>query len=257
MAPTLTLYLLAWPLLAVLLFTLSVMVRRNDIADIAWGPGIATFAWLSVYAANGFSSLTHQIIVGLISIWALRLCVRIFRKNIGRPEDARYRAWRDAWGHWFYLRSFFQVFLLQTGLMIVMASGAAAASMADLSTNGLLVLIGCAVWCVGFAFESIGDYQLDRFLAQPNHPALMTTGLWRYTRHPNYFGEITMWWGLAVLLLGSPVWYLGLIAPLTITYLILFVSGIPMLEKHMSQKPEWATYAARTSALIPLPPKQS
>ncbi len=119
-----------------------------------------------------------------------------------------------------------------------------------------LALIGVLIWGLGFYFESVGDAQLAKFIKDPaNKGKLMQSGLWRYTRHPNYFGEVTQWWGIFMVALLVPSGWLSIIGPITITYLILKVSGIPMLEKKMEQNPEFAEYKKRTSAFIPLPPR--
>lgn len=245
--------------LVTLLFLVSIILKRNDIADIAWGPGIALASWSTWYAAGMPLDAPTLLILGLISLWATRLGVRIFAKNLGKPEDPRYRAWRDAWGVWFYPRSYVQVFLLQGALMLVLSAVVLAIVLAESPTTSLLSLLaGAGVWLVGFFFEVVGDYQLDRFLAQPQHKGkLMRYGLWRYTRHPNYFGEICMWWGLFIIAAPHSVWLLAIASPLTITVLICFVSGIPMLEKQMASHPEWPQYKSRTSVLIPWWPKSA
>lgn len=238
------------------LFVVSVVIKRNDIADIAWGPGIALAAWSGWYAAAMPLELAMLVMLSLISIWALRLAWRIGRKNLHKTEDARYKRWRESWGSAFYLRSYLQVFLLQGFLMLLLASNAIALTSTTI-TNSSYMVLGTIVWIIGFFFEVVGDAQLDQFLCDnKNKGKLMRYGLWKYSRHPNYFGEITMWWGLALIALtsGAPLWLF--ISPITITLLILFVSGIPLLEEHFKEHPEWPEYKKRTSVLIPLPPKK-
>lgn len=238
------------------LFAVSVAIKRNDIADIAWGPGIALAAWSGWYAAAAPREPAILLTLSLISIWALRLAWRIGRKNRNKPEDARYKRWRESWGSVFYLRSYLQVFLLQGFLMLLLASSAIALTSTTI-TNSSYMVLGTIVWIIGFFFEVVGDAQLDQFLHDnKNKGKLMRYGLWKYSRHPNYFGEITMWWGLALIALtsGAPLWLF--ISPITITLLILFVSGIPLLEEHFKEHPEWPEYKKRTSVLIPLPPKK-
>ena len=238
------------------LFFISIIIKRNDIADIAWGPGIA-FASFSGWILTGQPTDTISLIVlGAISLWALRIGVRILLNNFGKPEDPRYKRWRDSWGTWFYPRSYVQVFLLQGALMGVMSLVALGANLTTSFITPLL-LIGVTMWIIGFLIETIADRQLDSFIKHKETKGkIMRYGLWRYSRHPNYFGEITMWWGLFIIVLGSPLWYLGLIPALTITGLILFVSGIPLLEEQMKKYDEWEEYKNSTSALIPLPPRK-
>lgn len=238
-------------------FIISVIVQRNDIADIMWGPGIALVAWSAMGFDISSATLIQQVITALISIWAVRLAIRIFRKNYRKGEDSRYRRWRDSWGAWFYPRSFLQVFLLQGFLMIMVGYSAihAAVFAAD-SVSVLWLYVGGIVWLCGFIVEVVADYQLDHFLQNPaNKGRLMKYGLWRYSRHPNYFGEITMWWGIWIILTPVSLSMFALLSPLTITTLILFVSGIPLLEASLKKHPEFAEYKRTTSVFIPWFPK--
>jgi steroid 5-alpha reductase family enzyme len=239
------------------LFIIAMLRKDNSVADVAWGPGFIVVSWATLFI-NGSYNPTQFLTAGLVTIWGLRLAVRIFRRNRGKGEDPRYRKWRDDWGRYFVLRSYLQVFILQgfvlmlnvTPVMIIMSS-----------TNSALAwtgYMGLAVWCVGFSFESIGDWQLDRFLKEPsNRGTIIDVGLWRYTRHPNYFGESTMWWGIFIIALGVPWGWVGVIGPIAITSTILFVSGIPMTEKLMEKTPGWEEYKKRTSAFIPWLPGKS
>lgn len=244
--------------LACLLFIISIIVGRNDIADIAWGPGIILTSWAGILSSPFNLGFPHYLILSLISIWGIRLAVRIYLKNRKKTEDPRYQGWREKWGAWFYPRTFLQVFLLQCFLMGFLATSALSASlMPTVFFNQTFILIGAGIWIIGFLFETIGDCQLDSFIKNKNNKGkLMTTGLWKYTRHPNYFGEITMWWGLWFILIGTPGMLTGLISPVTITILIVFVSGIPMLERLMEKHKDWPNYKQKTSALIPLPPRK-
>jgi steroid 5-alpha reductase family enzyme len=124
------------------------------------------------------------------------------------------------------------------------------------STIGFIAALGAIIWLVGFIFESVGDKQLSVFLAQKKRPKVLQTGLWRYTRHPNYFGEVTQWWGIFVISFCAGVAPWTIIGPLTITGLVLFVSGVPMLERRYANDPEYQDYAEHTSKFLPLPPKK-
>ncbi len=238
-----------------ILFVVSLFVRRNDIADSAWGIGVLLVgmvpAWL--YETSGLALL----VLILATLWGLRLSARIFLRNRKKSEDPRYKVWRDTWGRWFYLRSYGQIYLLQGALMIAVGypllHAVVYGSAMELSWYAYS---GLAVWVIGFFFEVVGDYQLDRYLALPvKASSILQEGLWKYTRHPNYFGEVTMWWGIWLMLIPTEMSYVTLIGPLTITILILKVSGIPMLEKHMANNPEFSEYKRRTSVFIPLPPR--
>jgi len=228
---------------------------RNDIADVAWGLGFILAAAVSLLA-GGIYPLRGLLVSGLVLVWGVRLALHIHNRNRGRGEDPRYRKWREEWGKWFVLRSFLQVFMLQGMLLLMVAIPVIFVNQAPAAPLGWLDLLGLAIWLYGFGFEAIGDWQLLQFIRNPaNKGKLMTTGLWRYTRHPNYFGEVTLWWGIWLLTLALPGGMLTVIGPLTITFLILKVSGIPMLEKPYEDRADFQEYKRRTSAFFPLPPR--
>jgi len=238
------------------LFVLSVLIKRNDVADVAWGTGIFIVALTSYL--TGPQDTFSTLLTILAGLWGLRLTLRIFLRNRKKSEDFRYKVWRDTWGKWFYVRSYFQVYILQGLLMVVVGYPFIHASLfAGTYALGAFFVVGLLVWCLGYFFEVIGDWQLDTFLkSKPAKGSIMDKGLWKYTRHPNYFGEVTMWWGIYLMLIPLPLSYLILISPLCITYLILKVSGIPMLEKGFADNPAFQEYKKRTSAFFPLPPKK-
>ena len=255
--PTLLLITAAVFCFVTTLFVLSLVLKRNDIADVAWGSGILLVAALS-YVQAVEKTLLLTVMVMLAALWGLRLTTRIFLRNRKKGEDYRYKKWRDEWGKWFYLRSYFQVYLLQGLLMVVIGYVFVHASVHGVTAElGVLAFIGAALWCIGYFFEVVGDYQLDAFLKRgPEKGEVMTSGLWKYSRHPNYFGEVTMWWGLWLMVATLPFGYVALISPLMITFLILKVSGIPMLEARFADNPNFQAYKQRTSAFFPLPPKR-
>ena len=237
-------------------FLLALTIKRNDIADVVWGP-IFIIAVITALITVGLYSDRTLLASALVFIWGGRLAIRILLRNLKKKtEDFRYQEWREQWGKHFYLRTFFQVFMLQGFLALVVVSPV---SMIIASYNpplNLLDYLGLAIWLAGFFFESVGDYQLDLFKNDPaNRGRIMQTGLWRYSRHPNYFGEVSMWWGIYLIALSVPFGYLSFIGPLTITFLILKVSGIPMLEKRYADNSAFQAYARRTNAFFPLPPK--
>jgi steroid 5-alpha reductase family enzyme len=236
-------------------FIISLIKKRNDVADVAWGLGFVVMAWTSFFLSD--VSLLQGLLVGvLVSIWGLRLASHIYTRNKGKAEDYRYLAWRKEWGKYFYLRSYLQVYLLQGFLLFLIVFPVLMINKSLDPGLGWLDFVGLLVWLVGFYFESVGDAQLARFIKDPaNKGKLMQSGLWALTRHPNYFGEVTQWWGIWLIALSVSGGLLSIIGPLTITFLILKVSGIPMLEKKMIEHPDFAEYKRKTSMFIPLPRK--
>jgi len=238
-----------------LLFVAALMRKRNDIADVGWGVGFILVAVTSLWLS---STVTPRklLILTLVIIWGLRLAIHIGMRNRGKKEDYRYKKWRDDWGESWLLRSYLQVFLLQGVFMLLITFPIVLANTYDATTLGWLDALGVMVWAFGFFFEAVGDYQLTQFIRQPeNKGKIMKYGLWRYTRHPNYFGEVTQWWGVFLIVLSVPYGWMGIVGPLTISFLILKVSGIPMLEKPFEGKPEWEEYKRRTSVFFPSLPK--
>lgn len=232
-------------------FVVSLIEKRNDVADVAWGLGFVLMTWTSYLLSD--DSDTRGFLVGiLVSIWGLRLAWHIHARNKGKAEDYRYLGWRKEWGKWFYIRSYVQVYLLQGMFLFLIILPVLLINKSAGAELGLLDIVGVIVWLFGFYFEAVGDAQLARFIKNPlNKGKLMQGGLWAYTRHPNYFGEVTQWWGLWLVALSVPNGWFGIIGPITITFLILKVSGIPMLEKKMAENPEFAEYKKRVSIFIP------
>lgn len=248
LAATLFIYMSTW-------FVVSLLKRRNDVTDVAWGLGFVLLSWMAFFMA-GETTLRGILVTILVSIWGLRLAYHIHKRNRGKAEDYRYKTWRETWGKWFYLRSYAQVYLLQGALLFLIIQPVLFINQGETLPLGILDLVGLGVWIIGFFFESVGDSQLTRFLKDPeNKGKLMQSGLWRYTRHPNYFGEVTQWWGLWLIALSLPGSFFTIIGPLTITILILKVSGIPLLENKMSNHPDFAEYKRKTSMFIPWLPR--
>lgn len=237
-------------------FVVSLVKKRNDVADVAWGLGFVLLAGTS-YVLSDDVGVRGQLSTLLVSIWGVRLAWHIHSRNKGKAEDYRYLAWRKEWGRWFYPRSYVQVYLLQGVLLFLIAVPVLMSNASSgAPTLGWLDVAGLCVWLVGFFFEVVGDAQLARFIRNPeNKGRLMQRGLWAYSRHPNYFGEVTQWWGLWLIALSVPYGWLSIIGPITITFLIVKVSGIPLLEKKMEENPEFADYKRRVSILVPLPRK--
>lgn len=245
-AVALFLYMSGW-------FIVACVFRRNDVADIAWGLGFVLMAWIAF--AFSEMSLRSVLVNVLITIWGLRLAFHIARRNLKKPEDSRYAAWRATW-KFFYLRSFLQIFMLQGVFLYVILLPVLFIHASDPASLHILDIIGAIIWMTGFFFESVGDSQLQNFIRNPAHKGkIMDQGLWAYSRHPNYFGEVLQWWGIFFCTLALPYGYVTIVSPLLITFLILFVSGVPMLEKKYAGRADFEAYKKRTSMFIPLPPR--
>lgn len=241
-----------WYMLA--FFVVAQAKRNNSIVDIAWGPGALLVALAALWWQRP-SGMLPLLSTALVALWAVRLSVHIALRNWGRGEDWRYAAWRGAWGQWFVLRSFFSVFVLQGVLLLIVA-----VPVLWMNTFGgsvsWLVVVGAGVWVIGFFLEMIADHQLTHLKKDPAHQgAVLQSGLWKYSRHPNYFGEMLLWWGIWLMACSTAGGWLTILGPLTITFLLVRVSGVPMLEARLMQLPAFVDYAKRTSALIPWFPK--
>ena len=236
-------------------FIVSIMKKRNDVADIAWGTGFIV-ACMSALFLNHIINFRSILATSLVFIWASRLSIYIYLRNRDKKEDTRYLTLTAQWGNWFYLRSYIQIFLLQGLLLVVIATPVLVINTYDSMNYYLYDLCGSIIWLVGFIFESTSDWQLRQFLKKPeNKGKILQTGLWRFSRHPNYFGEVAQWWGLYCIALAVPYGWASIVGPITITWLILYVSGIPLLEKSLALNPDFKEYAQKTSIFFPLPPR--
>lgn len=237
-------------------FVVSLIRKRNDVADIAWGLGFVLLAWVSLFMM-GEATFMRVFVSSLVTVWGVRLALHIYLRNRGKSEDYRYLEWRKQWGRWFYLRSYTQVYLLQGFFLYLIILPVLVMNRAPVAEMGVYAVSGFVIWVIGFLFESVGDWQLTKFIKNPNNKGkLMTTGLWAYTRHPNYFGEVTQWWGIWLMALSAPFGWITIVGPITITTLILKVSGIPMLEKKMVEHPDFIRYKETVSVFFPMPPKR-
>lgn len=244
---------------ALMVFTWLVSLIRKDasIVDIIWGFGFVLVAWVSRAVADG-NDTRGWILTILTSIWGLRLTGYLAWRNLGKGEDYRYRAMRKRWGPRFPIISLATVFGLQGVLMFVVSLPVQLGQRDAGPDVGVLAWIGVAVWVIGFGFESVGDAQLARFKADPaNAGIVMDKGLWRYTRHPNYFGDACVWWGLALIAAETDTGRWGIIGAVVMTILLRRVSGVTLLEKSLTKRRQGYTeYVARTSPFIPRPPKR-
>lgn len=246
------------------LFLLMQTKRDNSIIDIAYGPMFFISA-LSTLLITKNSSPTALVITFIIGVWATRLSYRIGKKNWGKPEDVLYAAWRTEWmkrgSLYFILRSFLQINLLQ-GILIVLIASPFIIAVSHSATHTLFLVLGAAISLGGLLLEATADKRIDTFLKEKKAgltlEPFLRTGLFRYSRRPNYFGETLVWWGLAVTTIAVPFGYLALIGPLTITYIVTKITG-PMLEKIFIEKfgEAYKAYMQETSYFIPLPPKKN
>lgn len=250
---------LPWLGLSLLLFSLvwlvSLPLRDASIVDIWWGPAQAALLMLSVAISPAVVTLGGWLVLLAVVVWAVRLAAHIAWRSHGQPEDFRYRKWREDWGQSFWWQSWLRVFVLQGVLAWMVAAPYYLAVHAGGPPTGLWLWLGLGIWLIGFLFEAIGDWQLLRFKADPdNKGRVLDSGLWGWTRHPNYFGEALLWWGLfiAVAPVVSPWWVL---APLLMTWLLMKVSGVALLEDGLTRRRSgYSDYQQRVPAFVPLPP---
>jgi steroid 5-alpha reductase family enzyme len=237
----------------VLLWLVSLRLKDASIVDIFWGLGFVLIAWATFVVAT--RDLRSFLLVAMTTIWGLRLAVYLAWRNHGKGEDTRYKAMRDYRGNTFWWVSLITVFGLQ-GAVMWLISLPIQIGQADETPLSVLNYAGVIVWVIGFLFESLGDYQLARFKSAPQAKGkVMDQGLWRYTRHPNYFGNSLIWWGIFWVSASSSTLWLA-ISPILMTFLLLKVSGVALLEKSLANRSgEYRDYIGRTSSFIPWPPK--
>lgn len=240
-----------------LIYAVAQLVKDNSIMDIAWGMGFILIASLAIYY-DQYPGYKARVIMFCTALWGLRLSIFLAVRNIGKPEDYRYAAWRKAWGKHAWWRAFLQVFLLQGTIMYVVSLVLQGGIFSDTQSLLWYNYLGLAIFLFGFFFEAIGDQQMKAFKSDAsNKGKVMNTGLWRYTRHPNYFGEALIWWGLFLLAWPSAIGLLSLVSPVLMTFLLLKVSGVAMLERKYSDNPAYRKYQQETSSFIPWKPKVS
>lgn len=242
---------------AVVVWALSLLLRDAGIADVAWGFGFLLVTALWAWPHRPLSP-RGLLVIGLATVWAARLSGYIFLRNRGRGEDPRYGAMRKTWGQRFRWVSLFTVFLLQATLLWIAAAPLHhAVTVTPPVPLGFVAVAGVALWAIGMYFEAVGDWQLARFKANPdNRGKVLESGLWRYTRHPNYFGEFLIWWGFFLIAAETVTGLWTLVSPLLMSFLLLRVSGVPMLDDLMRRtKPDYRHYIERTNGFFPWFPK--
>lgn len=236
-----------------ILFIIAQVKKNNSIADIGWGLGFILIALISIIK-TGLYLPRHLLTTTLVILWGTRISLYIAYRNWNKGEDPRYIQFRQRWGSLALLYGYCEVFLLQGLLLLIVASTIIIINCSTSPTINKFDIIGTLFWLVGFVFETVADIQLYNFLHNPaNKGRIMKYGLWQYSRHPNYFGEVCVWWGIWAIALSVPYGLIGIVSPITITILILFVSGIPLAEKQLEHLPEFQEYKKSTSIFFPLP----
>jgi len=253
-----SLTIMGWNLAAVAVMMVagwltSLAYKNVTVVDSLWGLGFVLIAWLTFFGSDGFYG-RRVLIVALVTLWGLRLCLYLSWRNWRKGEDPRYGSWRKQSGNRFWLVSLFKVFVLQALFLWVISVSLQIGLLATTPDHlKWLDAIGLIVWSAGFVFESVGDWQLARFKADPaSKGRVMDRGLWAYTRHPNYFGEFLVWWGLFLITLSTPNGWWTIFSPIIITSVLLKMTGIPLTEKALVEnRPGYDDYIKRTSAFVP------
>ena len=244
-------------ILAVVVVTwlISLALRDASVIDPVWPLGFVAVAITAFIAGDGDEGRRLLLLV-LVAVWGLRLSGYLIIRNAGKGEDFRYAAMRRKRGRSFWIISLVSVFMLQGVLMWIVSLPVQLAAVPDRAL-GWLAVTGAVIWGIGVAFESIGDWQLARFKANPDSRGkVLDTGLWRYTRHPNYFGDFLVWWGIFLVAAESGPGAWGIAGPLLMTLLLVKVSGAGLLEKDIAtRRPGYAEYVRRTSGFMPRPPR--
>jgi len=236
----------------VFMFVMAQIKKNNSIVDIGWGIGFILIAISLLITVNPLDA-KDLLISAMIAVWGVRLALHIYIRAKGKPEDFRYAQWRKDWGDKAAVYAFFKVFMLQGAIMLFVALPLMVVFNSFDVQLTMISFAGLLIFITGFLFESIGDYQVYRFKKDPvNKGKIITTGLWKYTRHPNYFGESLLWWGIGIFAVGSDLFWLAFASPLLINFLLVKVSGVPMLEKKYEGRDDWEKYKKVTPAFVPL-----
>jgi steroid 5-alpha reductase family enzyme len=262
-----------------IMFLIARRIKRYDLVDAAWGSGFMVVALTSFFLGGaGDGTVIDLVVTLLVIIWGSRLSVHILKRiNTTKTEDPRYLELRKNWRGNVARNIYVRIYLLQAALVLLISVPVIHVNLFNPGTKqwvdifslfginsigtvmdmmSIVMLLGVILWVVGFVFEVISDHQLRKFVSSiENKGRLMTSGLWRYSRHPNYFGELIQWWAIFIICLTTAYGWVGIISPVLITYLILYVSGIPPNEKRNQRKLEWKEYKLKTNILWPLPPK--
>jgi steroid 5-alpha reductase family enzyme len=246
----------------VIFFILAQLKKNNGLADMAWGLGFVVVALTGLIYTSSYDIVQITITL-LVMLWGFRLFFYIGLRNWSKPEDFRYVAMRNKWKTNIRLKAFFKVFMLQGILLYIISLPIQFAMLSKKTVSEpfeyVILGLGILLWLIGYYFEAVGDAQLKTFKKDPkNKGKIMQSGLWKYTRHPNYFGEALMWWSVWIVSISTLeiLNLFGFVGPLVITLLLLFVSGVPLLEKKYKDNVDFQAYAKKTSIFFPLPPKK-
>lgn len=234
-----------------IVFLIAQYIKDNSIIDIAWGLGFISIALVLLLIKNLFT-VDYILIFSIILIWGFRLAIHIYMRHRGKGEDFRYKNWRKEWGVKAGRKAYIRVYMLQGIIMLLVAFPIIYLSSYHTNKIDIWDITGMIIFTIGFLFEAIGDYQLYRFKKNSgNSGKLIKTGLWKFTRHPNYFGEALLWWGIAMIAFEGQYGFFVFFSPIIINFLLIKISGIPMLEKKYEGNPEWEEYKMKTPAFIP------
>jgi steroid 5-alpha reductase family enzyme len=252
----------------IIAFIVGTIKKNNGLMDVFYGPGYFVVALSSLILNIIFTNEVNirQIIVTiLVFIWATRLATYVFIRNRGKPEDYRYQAMRERWKTNIVFKSFFRVYFFQGIVIFIVcfpvwfiniSSNPTIESFLDFF--GVTLWLGAIIWLIGFLFETIGDYTLYKFLQKPeNKGEVMDRGVWKVSQHPNYFGEVTQWWGIYIIAIATPFGFITILGPIFITYMIIKVSGIKLLDKRFEKDDKYGAYKQRTSVFFPWFPKKN
>ncbi|NVM19811.1 MAG: DUF1295 domain-containing protein [Candidatus Lokiarchaeota archaeon] len=248
-------------------FIVGTVKKNNGIMDIFYGPAyfvVAITSFTFNIMLTSMLSIRQVIATFLVLIWALRLAVYVYIRNRGKPEDYRYKAIRDRMKTNVAVKSFFKIYLFQGMIVFLVAITVWFVNVSDnpplvslLDFEGITLWLGVTIWLIGFLFETIADNSLYKFIQNPeNKGKIMTKNVWKYSMHPNYFGEVTQWWGLFVIALAVPFGFITIIGPAYITFQIIKVSGVRLLDKRYAGNEEYQAYKRKTRAFFPWFPKK-
>lgn len=248
-------YFLIW-------YVIAQIKNNNGLVDIAWGIGIVVSAVSSLILGNQYS-LTGLIVTGLTIIWGVRLSAYLFKRNFNKPEDFRYQNFKRKWSTNLRLKALVYVFLTQSVFSYIIGLPIILTNTLNNEVFGIysivLATFGTIIFFIGFVFEVLADHSLAKFKKDPNNKEkIMQKNVWKLSRHPNYFGEATIWWGITIVSLATlnPLNLIGLVSPIIITYLLLFVTGVPLLERKYKDNMAYQAYAKRTPIFFPMCPKK-
>lgn len=236
----------------IIVYIFAQIKNDNSKIDIGWGIGFIVALSSVIFINHSIFELKAAILFLMVLLWGGRLSCYIYERGKGKPEDYRYVEMRKNWGDRQRFNAFYRVFLLQAVLLYVIALPLISFVHSNQTEFTLISYLGLALFLTGFLFEAVADRQMKLFKTdESNKGKIMRTGLWKYSRHPNYFGEMLLWWGIYFYTFEVSTWWWILISPVLLTFLLLKVSGVPMLEKKLEKNPEWESYIKETPAFFP------